>query len=185
MIIGALNHLIAGAPWARARLIPFAGRRARLETPLLTIAFAVTADGRLQAIAPDETPDVAIRLPEDALFECPPRLEKLIGEAHVEGNAEFATALSFVFRHLQWDVEEDLSRFVGDIAAHRLVYAASRCADSLQRARANFFENLAEYLVYEKRVLADSAEFAQLRADIAQLDSDLARIERRLSSLRR
>ena len=36
------------------------------------------------------------------------------------GDTDFAAAINHLARHLRWDVEEDLSRFFGDIAAHRM-----------------------------------------------------------------
>ncbi len=103
--------------------------------------------------------------------------------ASVEGNAEFATELSFVFRHLRWDAEEDLSRLVGDIAAHRLVATAGRLAAWQQRSAANFGENLAEYLALENRMLVAGDEFAAFREDMNRLATDLNRCESRLARL--
>ena len=58
----------------------------------------------------------------------------------MQGDAEFAQEVSFLARNLTWDVEEDLSRVVGDIAAHRIVQGARQARDwgreAAQRARA-------------------------------------------------
>ena len=185
MIVAALNHLLENAAWARARLIPFAGRRALFDCPPLTFAFEITTEGRLAPVDASNAPDVVIRLPADAAFKLPQGLDKLISEASVEGNAEFATTLSFVFRNLRWDVEEDLARIFGDIAAHRLMQIASLCADWQHRTLARLAENVAEYLVHEKGLLPDKQALLAFREGIARLSNDLARLEGRLASLRR
>ena len=51
----------------------------------------------------------------------PPHEEAAFREVEMQGDAELAQEISFLARHLTWDVEEDLSRVVGDIAAHRVV----------------------------------------------------------------
>ncbi len=185
MILTALNHLLDGAPWARQHLAPFAARCARFDVPPFAMSFTVTAEGRFAPASDTAAPDVIIRLPSDVPLKLVQGLDKVLGDATVEGNAEFATALSFVFRNLRWDVEEDLSKLVGDIAAHRIVLTASRCAAWQQRAFANLMANLAEYLVFEKRLLAHTDELAALREGVVNLTDDLARLEARIASLTR
>jgi ubiquinone biosynthesis protein UbiJ len=103
--------------------------------------------------------------------------------ASVDGNAEFATELSFVFRQLRWDAEEDLSRLVGDVAAHRLVGTASRFFDWQNQAAQNFAANLAEYLTQESRLIVAAEEFATWREAVNRLEADLNRFEGRLGRL--
>lgn len=185
MILAALNHLLAGAPWARKHLVTFAARSARFDTPPLAISFEVTSDGYFAPASDATAPDVIIRLPADAPIKLLQGPDKVLSEATVVGNAEFATALSFVFRNLRWDIEEDLSKLVGDIAAHRLVLTASRCVSWQQHALANLMANIAEFFVFEKRLLPHKDELLALSAEIGRLNDDLCHLESRLSSLLR
>lgn len=178
--LGILNHLLKGAHWAQARLQLFAGRRAHLIMPPFDFAFQVDEEGLVQPVADPAVTDVTIRLPANSPFLLPQGLDKLMAEASVEGNAEFATELSFVFRHLRWDAEEDLSRLVGDIAAHRLVQGTNRFIAWQQQAAGNLTENIAEYLVHERSLLVETSEFAEFRDNVARLNGDLARLETRI-----
>ena len=183
VFLAGLNHLLTGAQWARARLVPFAGRRARFDMPPLAFGFEIALDG---GVIPNPDPgvtDVIIRLPADTPFLLPQGLDKVMAQATVEGNAEFATELSFVFRNLRWDAEEDLSKFVGDIAAHRIVQGAHRFVGWQQQAATNLAGNVAEYLTIENPVLVQRDELLALREAIARLDADLARAERRVAAL--
>lgn len=181
--LGTLNHLLKLAHWAQARLQPFAGRRARFVMPPFDFAFQVDEAGLVKPVADPAPTDVTIHLPANSLFLLPQGLEKLMAEASVEGNAEFATELSFVFRHLRWDAEEDLSRVVGDIAAQRIVQGASRLIAWQQQAVGNLAGNIAEYLVHEHSLLIASQEFNELRDGIANLSADLTRLEVRSKAL--
>lgn len=183
--LAALNHLLAGTNWARARLAPFAGRRARFDMPPLDFGFEITAAGEVAANPDPATTDVIIRLPAETPFLLPQGLDKVMAQATVEGNAEFATELSFVFRNLRWDAEEDLSKLVGDIAAHRLVQGANRFMAWQQQAATRLADNLTEYLTIEKPVLVPRTDLLTLRDEIARFDAALTRAENRFAALAR
>lgn len=186
VFIAGLNHLLEASGWARARLVPFAGRRARFDMPPFSFGFELTPDGQVIP-HPDNTnadgTDVVIRLPADTPFLLPQGIDRVMAQASVEGNAEFATELSFVFRNLRWDAEEDLSKLVGDIAAHRIAAGAARFFAWQKQAATHFARNLGEYLTIESPVLVSRQELHALHDGIARLDADLGRAERRLAAL--
>lgn len=179
-LIAGLNHLLGGAAWARERLAPFTGRQAAFEMPPFRFSLVIGADGRFEPAPDPVPPDVTIRLPADTPLLLPQGLERVMAAARVEGNAEFATELSFVFRHLRWDVEEDLSRLFGDITAHRMVQGAGRLAAWQKQAAAHLGENVAEYLVLENPTLVGTREFSAFREDVVRLNAALAALEKRV-----
>jgi len=181
-VLAALNHLLGQASWARRQLLPFAGRRARFEMPPWQLAFSITAEGLFEVVAEPEV-DVTVALPADSPLLVLQGIDRLMAAAHVVGNAEFATALSFVLKNLRWDAEEDLSRLVGDIAAHRLVGGATALVGWQKQASRNLAENLAEYLGEEGRLLTPVGELARFREDIADFSSRLAHLQSRLQAL--
>lgn len=179
--LAALNHLLAQADWARAKLLPFAGRSARLAMPPFQLDFAIREDGYVEATAAN--PDVVMTLPADAPLRALQGTEQVIAAARVEGNAHLATELSFVLRNLRWDAEEDLSRVVGDIAAHRLVQGAQAAAAWQQGAARNVAQNLAEYLTEENPTLLRPQDLAGHTAELAQIRDKLSQLERRIQKL--
>lgn len=184
----ATNHLLGQSGWARQRLLPHAGQTARLALPPLTrIDFSVAAEGYLAEWSGEGEPEVSLRL---ALSELPQLLGSGLASAmrhvRIEGNAEFAEALGFVFRHLRWDAEEDLARVFGDIAAHRMVEGGRQVVEGGRRSLERAGENLAEYLTEEADLLLPRSalppfvhEVIALRDDVARLDKRLAKLERR------
>lgn len=184
--LAALNHLLESSHWARTRLVPFAARRARFDMPPFSFGFEVAPDGQVIPIPENASAvgaDVIIRLPADTPFLLPQGIDRVMAQASVEGNAEFATELSFVFRNLRWDAEEDLSKLLGDIAAHRIVAGATRFVAWQKQAATHFAQNLGEYLSLETPVLVPGGELLALRDAIAKFDADLARAEKRLAAL--
>jgi ubiquinone biosynthesis protein UbiJ len=154
--------------------------------PVAEIGFSISADGQLAEWSGEDAPEVCLRL---AVAELPQLLaggmESAMRHVRIEGNAEFAEALGFVFRHLRWDAEEDLSRVFGDIAAHRLVDGGRRIAAESRRSLERAGGSVAEYLTEEAPVLVPRAalpalaqEVVALRDAVARLDKRVARIER-------
>jgi ubiquinone biosynthesis protein UbiJ len=187
VFLAATNHLLAQAGWARQRLLPHAGRSARLDLPpLATIDFSVSADGHLADRTGDEAPDVVLRL---ALGDLTPALgqglEAAMRQVRIEGNAELADALGFVFRHLRWDAEEDLSRLIGDIAAHRLIDTGRQLSAGGRRALQGLGLNLGEYLVEEQPVLVARPALSDMAREIAELRDAVGRLDKRIERLAR
>ncbi|MHB1359952.1 MAG: ubiquinone biosynthesis accessory factor UbiJ [Rhodocyclaceae bacterium] len=182
-LLAGLNHLLEGSGWASARLARYAGRRARFELPPVHLELRVAPDGLFELPSEQAAPDVVIGLPPETPFLLPQGIDKVMSLAHVAGNAEFATELSFIFRRLDWDVEEDLSAVVGDIAAHRLVRGAQQLVGWQKQAATRLAENLAEYLAYENPLLVPGADFIALREGIGRFGAELTEVEARLAKL--
>ena len=112
------------------------------------------------------------------------------GEEHalravdVQGNARLAAEVLVLARHLRWDVEEDLSRVVGDVAAHRLAGAARAFAAWHVDAARRLAGALVDYATDEKRAAraarASSKRFAE---PSARLRDALARLDKRIERL--
>ncbi|MDD5175209.1 MAG: hypothetical protein PHQ05_02135 [Sterolibacterium sp.] len=181
-VLGALNHMLQDAAWARARLMPFAGRAARLSLPPFRLDMAVTAEGML-ALVGTEVRDVEIALPPDAPLLALRGIEAITKAACISGSAEFADALGFVLSNLRWDFEEDLSKIIGDIAAHRIAGILTAFGAWHQQAAHNLAENFAEYLTEEQLMLVKSSIVATFSENVTQLHDDLTRLEQRIANL--
>lgn len=189
LFFAALNHVLAQNSWARERLSAHAGRNAILSLdPVFRLGFFVSTDGLLAnwAAADGELADVQLRLGADQL---PSLLAEgpaaAMNKVRIEGNADFAEAIGFVFRHLRWDAEEDLSRIVGDIGAHRI----STGLRGLHQAATDIFqrsnEGLTEYLVEEARMLTPDALLVEQQSELVELRDRLGRLQQRIERIER
>lgn len=183
-VLAGLNHLLGQAGWARDRLQGHQGRKARISAGGFDLNLCITADGCFDAAANDGEPDVAISLPPDTpLRMMQGGVAEVMKGATVTGAADLADALSHVLRNLRWDVEEDLSRVVGDIAAHRLVKGTESLVAWQKDAAARLAENLTEYLVHENPQLVRQEEFKTFGDEVAALRAQLDGLEQRLNKL--
>jgi ubiquinone biosynthesis accessory factor UbiJ len=182
VVLGALNHLLGQAAWARRQLQPFAGRQARFDMPPWQLAFAVTAGGLFEPVGEGDI-DVTVTLPANTPLVALQGIDRAMAGAHVTGNAEFATALSFVLKNLHWDAEEDISKLVGDITAHRLVAVSSRLTLWQKQAARNVAENVAEYLGEESRLLVPARALADFRQELADFTRRIESLESRAQTL--
>ena len=179
---GPINHVLARNSWALARLQPFAGKAARFECLPFAFTLRVRPDGQVD-LASEATPDVTFRVSPGIALRLAARDEAAWREVSLTGDIQFAAALDHVCRNLRWDAEEDLARFFGDVAAHRMVLAA----ETLQRWGAQATDNLArsftEYWTEEQPLVASAGDVEQFNRDVDRLRDDIARFEKRLENL--
>jgi ubiquinone biosynthesis protein UbiJ len=179
---GAINHLLRREAWARERLLPFAGKTARLSVPPVTMTLAVKASGEVAAAQTPE-PDVTVTVAAASLLDTLRDPQSAAARAEVSGDAEFARAIAYLFTHLRWDVEEDLSKVVGDVAAHRIARFGREAAQVPGRVASSVSRSIAAYLRDERRALPTQGEVASFNREVDALRDDVARLEKRLQRL--
>ncbi len=191
-VAAAVNHLLARESWARERLIPYAGKTARLEFPPVTLLLLVQPDGYFAAVEDHEAPhaDVSIALggaqhsPFDAVTAFVQGGQAAVMKhVKLEGDAEFATQLARLAEHLRWEPEEDLARVVGDAAAHRIAGTVRAAGDQARRTGRNLLGSLTEYFLDENPQVVRRAALADFDAELARARDALARVEKRIERL--
>jgi ubiquinone biosynthesis accessory factor UbiJ len=180
----AINHLLQGAAWARERMVPFAGASVRFHLPPASATFSIGEDGTLQPAASGVEPAAIIRLtPALALRLALLKDESARAEVEVEGDAALAAALTRILGALSWDVEEDLSRVVGDVAAHRIGLAGRALLDWQAALAANVARSVGEYLTEERAVVPGREALHVFAAAVDELRDDTQRLEKRIQRL--
>lgn len=177
--VAVLNRMLGREAWARERLAPFAGRVVRFEAPPFEMQWAVTDGGTLTPSSEGE-PSVTIGLSLSALpfaLLDPPAATR---DVRLQGDAEFAQALSFVLQNLRPEPEEELSRFVGDAAAMRIVGFVRLSASHWRQLAERMLDNAANYVVTENPMVVARDEVGRFVQDVARLRDDVARLEKRI-----
>lgn len=178
----AINELLQRESWARDKLVPFAGKTARLAVPPAAFTFTVQADGYIGS-GDGTVPDVTITVAAASLPEALRDVEGATSRAEVTGDAELAKVIAYLFAHLRWDVEEDLSRVFGDVAAHRIAGFGREMAAVPGRIAHSVSHSLTAYLQEERGVIPARNEVAQFTREVDTLRDDAARLEKRIEQL--
>ena len=177
-----LNRLLEAEPWARLRLAPFAGGVVEVRAPGLPTLRLRIVEGGGVATAEGKA-NVRITLKPDVLAALARGDEHVLRSVDVDGDSHLAAEVLLLARHLRLDVEEELSRFMGDIAARRVARAARAFAAWHVDALGRLAAALGDYLTDEKRILARRAELEALDESVARLRDGIARLDKRLERL--
>src|SRR3954466_8958219 len=180
-----VNHLLGNAEWARGSLSVHAGKVAVFNVFPMRVAVVVDADGMLRPAEASAVPSVTIRLTPATALQVMAEGEAAWRKAAGEGDTEFASALSRIAANIGWDIEEDLSRVFGDIAAHRLAAAGRAAAAWPKQATTSIATGVAEYLTEEKHLLVTPLRAAEFVREVDELRDAVERLDKRIERLQR
>jgi ubiquinone biosynthesis protein UbiJ len=184
----AFNRNIAVSTQAAVLAKRLEGTSLQIDVDGITRVRAVCGGGRLALLAGDDTPaDAVISGSAPALLQ----LLKGGGAAaaqsrtsvQIRGDAEVANLYRELFSAARPDLEEELSRWVGDMPARHLSQLAKSVRTWARRARRTAGENIAEYLQEEGRDLVTQPEMEEFLRGVDAVRDGVERIEARLKGL--
>ena len=99
------------------------------------------------------------------------------------GDVDFAQAIAKLTSQLRWEYEEDLSKWVGDAMAHRIVGVLKNTARYGRSVTSDLSESFVEFLVHERPTLVESQTMQAFKACVNELRDDVERLEKRIQRL--
>lgn len=181
--LAGLNHVLKQQAVLRDGLRAHAGRDVRIIVvgPLgeMRSDARIGPDGFLQAIG-DGEPAATLRvtLSVNAVFDgLRGGAEGLAPHVTVDGDLMVAAALADVARSARWDFEEDLSRFTGDVVAHRIGEFFRGVGSAARGFETRSTEALSRGLTTGRGPLIGREEYAVFSDGIADLAARVARLE--------
>ena len=181
-----LNRNLPRSPRAQELCAMLKGRSVRVESPGLGWRVDCESLGsslRLTRSAdPDRAPDAEISGSLANLAQLAgPQPEEVIqrGAVTIRGDAEVAQRFRELAMLLKPDVEEELSRIIGDTPAHQALRLVSAATGFGRRAMRTGVRNVAEYFAHESRDLVPRAEAEDLYRGVERLREDLDRLDAR------
>ncbi len=178
----ALNHLLDQQAWARERLAPHAGLRMEFRTPPLPPARLLILESGRVSEAGGEQSDLCVTLDPLALPLLLTRRPDALSHVDMSGPEPLAAAVRALMLELRWDLEEDLSRVMGDVPAHRLVEAGRGALQWQRDAGERLARNFTEYWTEEQPLLARRADLERLAREVEALHAELDRLQQQLES---
>ncbi|MGE0347743.1 hypothetical protein [Hydrogenophaga sp.] len=134
-----LNHVLMQEKAAQDRLRRQKGKPVRIQWGDFHLTLAPTAAGLLERCAPEARPELSVTLTQTSPLAL--AQDVLAGQkpgVDIQGDVQLAAEVAWLVDNVRWDVEEDLSRVVGDATAHTL----SRFARAAAQAVKAFVERL-------------------------------------------
>lgn len=185
-----INGLLSLDDRTRERLAGLHGRCIAIELTGagLTLFFAPGHDGRLQVLGEVEhEPDCRLSGSPFDLLRASDRdagpAQLFAGRVRIDGDTRIAQRFSEALGDLDIDWEEQLSRLVGDIAAHEIGRGARTARAEAARIARSSSTNLADYLTEEARLLPHRFEVEAWMDDVDRLRDDVDRLAARLDLL--
>jgi len=181
-----LNRNLPRSPRAQQLCSELKGKRLRIEATgpgwRLDCESLGSSLRLTRAVEEERVPDAGIAGGLGSLAALAgPNPEAVIqrGDVRITGDAEIAQRFRELAMLLKPDIEEELSRLIGDTPAHqalRLVSAASGFGRKFMRTGVR---NVAEYLAHERGDLVPRAEAEDFYRGVERLREDLDRLEAR------
>ena len=133
-LVLVLNHVLQQEPEAQARLKRQAGRLVEAHWRHLSVRLQATPAGLLDIGPAQAQPDLTLTLTDEsplALAQAALRGDK--PAVRIAGDVQLAAEVQWLVDHVRWDIEEDLSRIVGDAPAHAMGQAARTMAEAVRK----------------------------------------------------
>ncbi len=195
-----LNRNLAGSPRARELVAQLAGRSVDVEVRTTSYAVRLASDGTALRLAkrapPPAMPDAgsAATAAADAVVAGTPLALLALagrspetpiqkGEVTIDGETDVAQRFRELGLLLRPDIEEELSRLIGDVAAHRIASFARGVFDWGRSAGETTLRNVAEYISHERGDVVSRPEADSFIGGVEALRDRVARLEARLAYL--
>jgi ubiquinone biosynthesis protein UbiJ len=158
----------------------------RVRDTALSMYFTIADDTVELTTVSDSEPDVVITgslLMLARMAGQPSQGPIRDGSLELTGDAETAQAFQRLLAFARPDVEEELSGFVGDVAAHRLGELARGIGRWGRGMRSTMRDNIREYLQEESRSLPSRYEVERFAEGVDTLRDDVDRLAARVDKL--
>jgi ubiquinone biosynthesis protein UbiJ len=188
LIENLLNRNLGNSPGARNSCAELKGRRLKVVIRDLDITIAIESLGDSLQISRNGDGEFHAEVegsPINLLVMAGPSPERLLksGAVQVRGEVELLQRYRDLALLLKPDLEEELSRLVGDSPAHRFASLARGALSFSQRGADTAVRNAAEYFAHETRDLVPRAEVEVFLGEVDQLREDVDRAVARLDAM--
>lgn len=178
-----LQHLMQQNSWTAPLLQPYAHKTLRIDFKVAQVMLTILNSGELAIASDSATADATIHLPPSLamrLLRQDPLAYSLI---KIEGDATLGMEVGKILSAIRWDVEDDLSKIVGDIAAYQVVQLGQEKLQHWHGQAKNLGEMLVEYWQEERPIIAKKIHIEQFNRSVDRLREDTDRLEQRVEKL--
>ncbi|MBA4262522.1 MAG: hypothetical protein C0443_11050 [Comamonadaceae bacterium] len=128
-----LNHVLMQEPQAQERLKRQQGKPVKVQWGDVHLTLSATAAGLLERPSGAVPPELTVTLTQTSPFALAQSV--IAGDkpgVDIQGDVQLAAEVAWLVDNVRWDVEEDLSRLVGDATAHTLGRVARAASQAVK-----------------------------------------------------
>ena len=177
-----LNHLLSQNDWMQSKLINHKNKVIVIEISGFEINLRVDENGLLQSLNESEKFDCKIKLTINNLIN--QLINNNNGNISIEGDLDLANQVSQVLKKIEWDFEEDLSRYIGDIPAIQTTKILKKIVASSKKNINNITGTLLEYWQEENKILTKKRNVEIFYSEVDKIVEDTERLEARIKIMR-
>jgi len=129
-----INHVLMQEPEACQRLRRVAGQRVQVRWRQFCLQVVFTPAGLVDMGDPSQAAHLVLQVAEPSPWALAQSLAN--GQkppVHIEGDVQLAAEINWLIDHVRWDLEEDLSRLIGDAPAHALMQGVRQLSQALRQ----------------------------------------------------
>ena len=173
-----LDHLLSQNDWMQSKLVDHKNKIIVIEISDLKLILKVGENGLLHSLSEAEKFDCIIKLTVNSL------ISQLINNNNsnisIEGDLELANQVAQVLKKIEWDIEEDLSKYIGDIPAIKTTKILKKVVTKGQKNIGNITGALLEYWQEENKILTKKINVEIFNSEVDKIVEDTERLEARI-----
>ena len=176
-----INHLLSQNDWMQSKLIAHKNKTITIAISNFEIHFEVKNNGQLKTIDKKKKVDCIIKLSiNDFISQI---INNNKGKISIEGDLELAKEVSEILKQIEWDIEEDLSKYIGDIPAIHTTRLIKKILHTGKNNINNLTGSLLEYWEEENKILAKKNHVSKFNYEVDQIVEDVDRLEAKINMI--
>ena len=176
-----LNHLLSQNDWMQTRLVNHKNKVVVIEISGLKIILKIDENGLLHSLNDSEEFDCIIKLTINDFIN--QLINKNKGNISIKGDLELANQVSQVLKKIEWDVEEDLSKYIGDKPAIQVTKVLKKIVTNSQKNIGNITGALLEYWQEENKILTKKINVEIFNSEVDKIVEDTERLEAKIEMI--
>jgi ubiquinone biosynthesis accessory factor UbiJ len=173
-----LNHLLSQNDWMQSDLIDHRDKIIKIEISDLKLILKVDKNGLLNSLSESEKFDCIIKLSINDFIN--QLIKKNNGNISIEGDLELANKVSQVLKKIEWDVEEDLSKYIGDLPAIQATKILKKIVTNSKKNISNISGGLLEFWQEENKILTKKRDVETFNSEVDKIVDDTERLEAKI-----
>ena len=173
-----LDHLLSQNDWMQSKLVEHKNKIIIIKISDLKLILKVDENGLLHSVNEAEKFDCIIKLTVNSF------ISQLINNNNsnisIEGDLELANQVAQVLKKIEWDIEEDLSKYIGDIPAIKTTKILKKVVTKGQKNIGHITGALLEYWQEENKILTKKRNVEIFNSEVDKIVEDTERLEARI-----